>query len=51
MRGDVAGYDTGKIADLAAADEGGSLTASEIAVILDTRELSVEVDPYVRTGD
>lgn len=44
MRGDVAGYGTGKIEELleAAADQ-GSLTASEIAEILDTREVPIEV--------
>jgi hypothetical protein len=52
MRGDVAGYGTGRIEGLLeAADDRGSLTASEIAAILDTRELPVEVETEVRAGD
>jgi len=40
MRGDVAAYGSGRIKEfLRAADDRGSLTASEIAEILDTREL------------
>lgn len=51
MRGDVAGYGTGKIEELLeAADDRGSLTASEIAAILDTRELPVEVETDLRVG-
>lgn len=51
MRGDVAGYGTGRIEELLeAADERGSLTASEIAAILDTRELPIEVETDVRVG-
>jgi len=51
MRGDVAGYGTGKIEELLeAANERGSLTASEIAAILDTRELPVQVETDVRIG-
>ncbi|MFD1601025.1 hypothetical protein [Halobellus rarus] len=52
MRGDVAGYGNGKIEELLrAADNRGSLTASEIAAILDTRELPIEVETEVRVGE
>ena len=36
---------------LRAADDRGSLTASEIAAILDARELPVEVETNVRIGE
>ena len=52
MRGDVAGYGTGKIGEfLEAADDRGSRTASEIAAILDTRGLPAEVETDVGIGD
>ncbi|MGQ4556011.1 hypothetical protein [Halobellus sp. GM3] len=52
MRGDVAGYGTGKVEELLrAADERGSLTASEIAEILDSRELSVSYETSWSLGD
>jgi hypothetical protein len=52
MRGHVAGYGTGKIEELLeAADDRGSLTASEIAAILDTRELPAEVETDVRVAE
>ena len=52
MRGHVAGYGTGKIGEfLEAADDRGSLTASEIAAILDTRELPAEVETDVRVAE
>ena len=52
MRGDVTAYGTGKIGQLlrAAADQ-GSLTASEIASLLDTREPPIEVETKVEIGD
>lgn len=52
MRGDVAAYGSGKIETLLrAADDRGSLTASEIADILDARELPIEVETDLRIGD
>lgn len=52
MRGDVAAYGPGKIEELLrAADDQGSLTASEIAEVLDARELPVEVETNIRIGD
>jgi hypothetical protein len=43
---------TGKIEELLeAADDRGSLTASEIAAILDTRELPAEVETDVRVAE
>ncbi|QCC47660.1 hypothetical protein [Halobellus limi] len=51
MRGDVAGYGNGKIEELLrAADNRGSLTASEIAEILDARELPIEHHTVLEIG-
>lgn len=50
MRGDVAGYGIGQIEKLLrAADERGSLTASEIAEIVDARELEVTYRTSIET--
>ena len=52
MRGDVAAYGMGQIEELLrAADERGSLTASEIAEIVDARELSVDYETAIQIGD
>ena len=52
MRGDVAGYGTGKIEELLeAADDRGSLTASEIAEIFSARELPVGYESRVSIGN
>ncbi|MFD1599355.1 hypothetical protein ACFSBX_10355 [Halobellus rarus] len=52
MRGDVAGYGNGKIEELLrAADDRGSLTASEIAEILDARELRVQYNTAIDLGE
>lgn len=52
MRGGIAGYGTGKIKGLLAkAEAEGSLTASEIAEILDTRELNVEYRTSIQIGE
>lgn len=52
MRGDVAGYRAGKIEGLLqVADDRDSLTASEIATLLDTRELPITLEIDGRVGD
>ena len=49
---DVAGYGRGAIEELLqAAEQRGSLTAPEIAEILDTRELPVAYETEIAVGD
>ena len=50
MRG-AAGYNSAVEELLSTAVEEGSLTAAEIAAIIDTRELPVEVEQSVAIGD
>ena len=51
MRGDVAGYGRGTVAELLeAAEQRGSLTAPEIAAILDERELPVAYETAIDVG-
>jgi hypothetical protein len=51
MRGDVAGYGSGNIEQLLrAAEDRGSLTAPEIAEILDERELPVAYETSIDVG-
>ena len=51
MRGDVAGYGRGTVAELLeAAEQRGSLTAPEIAAILDERELPVAYETEIDVG-
>ena len=52
MRGDVAGYGNGKNEELLrAAESRGSLTPSEIAAVLDARELRVRYNTEIALGE